>query len=312
MPVDADGNRADMVVDPISIFGRTNFGRLYEQYINSASRDFVKELRRKLDIQLPVVSSNIPSPNQLERHPAFEECWGRLMRYYQIVSPERMYDKWFVKGGYKLSRGHAMQSAIRNDVLKLYMPPENEPETPDIVEQLEREFTPCWSPVTYTGYSGRPVTTKKKVRIGSMYILLLEKTGDDWTAVSSGKLQNFGVLAQITHRDKYSQPTRNQAIRAFGETEIRIVTAYMGGLTAAEILDRNNNIATHQAILQSILKAVHPTSIACVVDRQQIPLGSARPLQFVKHLAMCAGWKFFHMPHVPAAPNPVLLEAESD
>jgi hypothetical protein len=162
--------------------------------------------------------------------------------------------------------------------------------------------------VKYIGNSGKLRTTKYPVRIGSLYIIILEKTGDDWTAVSSGKLQNFGVLAPITNRDKYSQPTRNQAIRAFGETEIRIVAAYMGPQTTAEILDRNNSIVTHSQMLDSILMADNPSNIESAVDRTINPLGGARPLQLVKHIGECGGWRFVYEPHVPTPP---MVEDES-
>ena len=39
MPVDEEGNRADIVMDPNSRVNRMNIGGLTEQYINAASRE---------------------------------------------------------------------------------------------------------------------------------------------------------------------------------------------------------------------------------------------------------------------------------
>jgi hypothetical protein len=111
------------------------------------------------------------------------------------------------------------------------------------------------------------VTTKVPVRIGSVYIILLEKIADDWTAISSGKTQHYGVLSQVTNADKYALPYRAQSIRAWGEAEKRLLAAYVGPRTAAEIMDRNNNPETHKQILNAILEAAEPTDIYNTVDR---------------------------------------------
>jgi len=154
-----------------------------------------------------------------------------------------------------------------------------------------------YGPVSYIGTSGTRVTTKVPVRIGSMYIIMLEKTGDDWTAVSSGKLQHFGVLSQVTNNDKFSQPSRNQAIRAWGESECRILTSYCGSKIAADILDRNNNPASHLNMIESILNADKPTNIQCAVDRVKNPIGLSKPLMLVRHMTMISGYAFQYKPH---------------
>jgi hypothetical protein len=168
-----------------------------------------------------------------------------------------------------------------------------------MIEELEAEYPSCYGPVTYTGRSGRTVTTKVPVRIAPCYFMLLEKIGDDWTAVSSGKTQHFGVLAQVTNADKYIQPTRNQAIRALGEAELRIYVSYAGVRITAEQMDRNNSPKTHEHILYNMMRAERPTDIAVAVDRDEIPFGGAKPQQLVNHIGECAGWEFVYEPYNP-------------
>lgn len=291
MPVDEAGNRADIVVDQGARLSRMNLGGLYEPYINAASRDLAKEIKNKLLGQSVVPAGwHIKNPDMN----IVNQCWSRYMRYLQIVTP-MTYER-FKEFDDKTIISY-LESIIKEGMIYLYYPPDNQVDGMTVIEQLEQEFAPTYGPVTYTGYSGKQCTTVDNVRIGSMYIILLEKTGDDWTAVSSGKWQSFGVLAQITNRDKYTQPTRNQAIRAWGETETRIATAYVGSIMASEILDRNNNIMSHRQVLTSILEADKPTDINCSVDRSINPLGNARPLQLAKHYAMCGGWEFGYQPH---------------
>lgn len=290
MPIDSEGNRADIVMDPDSTIARMNFGRSHENYINAASRDVVKRIARITNI--PVGDKDaIRKVMQLEMTDTdiFENAWNMLIGYYGCINPEM--EGWFLNDSYQGTRYEHLGTVIKEGIY-LYIPPENEPEYMDIIEAIKTKYPPHHGPVTYIGTSGKQVVTKDNVRIGSNYIMLLEKIADDWTAVSSGKLQHFGVLSQVTNADKYSQPTRQQAIRAWGEAEVRIGVSYVGPKMMVDILDRNNNPATHKHILRNILTAPQPTNIESVVDRRVQPLGGSKPLQLVKHLAEVAGWRF--------------------
>lgn len=308
MPIDQAGNRADIVMDPGATVSRMNLGRLYEQFLNGTSRDLTTELRTLLDVPVGQIKHNVKlQPSKIRQHPNFETAKARLLRYYEVASPTMA--AWFGVGEnpdsgdpskvYTKPFEEHLTKVLEEGVM-LYLPPESAIHPPTMVRILNQEFPSTYGPVRYTGYSGVPCVTENPVRIASIYMILLEKTGDDWTAVSSGKLQNFGVLSHISNQDKYSQPTRTQAIRAWGETEIRIVVAYAGPTIAAELLDRNNNIVTHNQMLESIYFADKPTNISTTVNRQSNPLGNARPLQLLKHYAFVGGWEFVYNPYDPA------------
>lgn len=296
MPVDQFGNRADIVMDGGATISRMNIGRMYEQELNAMSRDVVKNIRARL--QLPEASKVTQAQlQQLDVNGAVSAEWDYLMGYYQIISPDRMY-KWFTTGMYEQSKYNHLESIINRGIY-LYIPPDNTPTSVEMMEELLAKYSSSYGPVSYIGNSGKVSITKDNVAIGSMYFMLLEKTGDDWTAVSSAKVQHHAVLAQVTSADKYSQPTRQQAIRAWGEAEVRILVSYAGPLVTAEILDRNNNMETHEAVCRAILQADKPTAIPYVVDRTKIPYGNSKPLQMVNHIGECAGWKFSYKPFVP-------------
>lgn len=283
MPVDMDGNRADIVMDPNATVSRMNPGRLYEQYINGAARDLVKRLNKKV---------NKDMINSLDNE-TIENIFNEIVSFYHVVS-DRMY-KWFTNNfNFEQKKDHIKY--VLNNGIYLYMPPENERELMDVVRELETsgKFPQTYGPVTYVGNSGRTVTTKKPVRIASTYIILLEKTGDDWTSVSSGILQCFGILATVPRSMRYNKPYRTQAIRAIGESEGRIYASYAGPQVTADIFDRNNSVISHESVVDSILKADKPTNIDCAVKRDIIPFGNSRPIQIVKHLGQCAGWRFVY------------------
>lgn len=328
MPVDQDGNRADIVMDGNSTNSRMNLGRLQEQYMNAASRDVRKNICARLGMEVNTSALQTKIEQMESDHPAIvDEAWDYLMGYFQIVSPERML-KWWRDREYipPLGKPHnwgmprkyvtwdgniVRNSCPRSEYLAaiiqqengiiLYFPPEHEVEFPDIISNCEDDprYRPTYGPVTYTGYSGRQVTTIDNVRIGSVYMIELEKIADDWTAVPSSKRQHFGVISQVTSWDKHSTPQRQNAIRAWGESEIRILVSFGGSRVTADILDRNNNPLTARHILHTILHAAKPTDIEQVVDRKVVPYGGNKPVQLFKHMAECGGWGLEYRPYIP-------------
>ena len=87
MPYDANGVRAEMIIDGNATFSRMNLGRKYELFVNSASRDLVVELKRRLQVQGN--EHNLFTILQQIDIAIFDVAWNRLMRYYQILSPRQ-------------------------------------------------------------------------------------------------------------------------------------------------------------------------------------------------------------------------------
>lgn len=274
MPVDALGNRAELVMDDKSTIKRMNIGRLTEQYICASGYATQKRLATLLG-----------NRSDLE----VEAAWHVLMGFYKTVSP-RMFEAVMASGTDQRKLQH-LEDVVKNGMY-LYMPTDSPSEHMDIVRQLRQNYPAQNGPVTYRGKSGRVVTTKDNIIIGGMYMVLLEKTGNTWAAVSSAKLQHFGIPAKLTNVDKYAFPVRLQPVRIIGESEGRLFAAVSGGDTVAELLDQTNNPQAHKFILNTLLHADKPTAIEMVIDRNAVPRGKGRILTFVNHVLECAGTKF--------------------
>lgn len=290
MPIDADGNRADVVMDDGSTMNRMNLGRLYQHYFNAAARDIRKEVRRILGVAQPKISDyhlQIMEPELINKAYSF------LMGFYQLVS-ERQYQMY----ANELTDVEKMQHLLHvvNERITLFVPINNNQSTDEIVMAIEKYHRPTYGPVTYVGNSGRRVTTKRNVRIAPLYMMLLEKIADDWSSVASAKLQPFGVLAPTTKSEKYSYPFRNSPIRTIGETEGRIFRGYCGPVAIAEMHDRSNNPASQRHLYWNVMAADVPTDIDEVVDRNYISYGGGRPLQLIKHVMMAAGFQPVYEP----------------
>jgi len=295
MPVDSEGNRADIIMDPNSTISRMNLGRIYEIYTNAANRDTHKLICKILGVK--TFSKNAINILKTLDISVINNAFNTLLDYYKIITPV-MYN-WYIEGKVTESHIEVLSHIVEHGVY-LHLPPDNQPESIDIVEQIENSiYKPTYGPVSYIGNSGKLVTTKNPVRIASMYFILLEKTGDDWAAVSSCKLSHFGVLSQLTKIDKFSKPSRNQAVRGAGEAEVRIFSSYCGEKFTAELMDRNNSPKTHKHMINNLIKSDKPTNIKSLVDRSVIPYGGSKPLSIAGHYAIIGGWSFHYKSYMP-------------
>ena len=275
MPVDQQGNRAELIMSGHSVLNRMNLGTTSEQYINATSREVAKTVAEMV--------AQDPTKTGIMR--AYDYCQS----YYQTVSP-RM-EAFFQSPSYKEPPEVHINDVLA-DGIHLFTPSDNPAEPLEITHDLHTKFPIPIGPVTYRGRSGNLVTTKENVLIGGLYIMLLEKTGTDWSAVSSAKLQHFGLPSRLTNRDKHTAPGRNHPVRLLGEDEVRLFSATVGADIAAEFLEQSNNPTLHKHIMANILRADQPTNIANIVDRNVIPHGNSRPLVFVRHMLESAGMAF--------------------
>ena len=296
MPIDDNGVRADLVGDPNATVSRMNLGRLYEHYFCAAARDFHQRISNRLGTKKGEGVDNIKNHLYGLDQQLVRNSWAQVCGFYDCVNESMAgvfegmhdFDEVATELAWVLDRG-----------IYLYIPSDAQKENWQIMQQLQNNelYRPHLGPVTYVGTSGKTIRTLEDIRIGSMYIILLEKIADDWSSVSSAKLQMHGVISQLTKHDKYSKPTRLQGVRGSGEAEVRILASYIGGYFVADSADRNNNPKTHKVICNAILSSKTPSNIANAVNRDVIPFNNNKPLRLIKHLLACAGIKFDYEPY---------------
>lgn len=313
MPIDAQGNRVQIIMDSIATVSRQNLSRLYEQFYNACSRDLVKEICNTFAVPFPgtrgqrlALADKMRITDTVKKQtPEVTAMWERFVNYIKIISPMQ-YEFYLDEAQRGLQHEHLI--SVMEDNITLVCPTDNDPEYPDVLEALRKDYMPFIGPVTYRGHDGQMVTTIEPILIGEVYFVMLEKTGDDCSAVSSGKLQGIGILAHINNKDKYSSPWREQSIRFWGETETAIGTAYMGGEVMAELHNRNNSIPSHRNGVYNILRANKPTDIDRLVNRGEVGLEGTKPVELVKHLGICAGWEIVYKPYVETDPKPKAMQ----
>jgi hypothetical protein len=160
---------------------------------------------------------------------------------------------------------------------------------------IQEIFSPLFGPVTFVD-NGRKIITKHNVRIAQMYVIILEKIANTWSAVSSGKTHHHGLPSQISNIDKYMYPGKASPVR-FGESEMRVLVNYAGTEAGAELLDRSGNPKTRRTIVNQLMRSNTPTKIADLVDRCIHPFGGHRPLSFFGNYATCGGYGIDYTPN---------------
>jgi hypothetical protein len=300
MPVDAAGNRADIVVGAETTFSRMNIGRLYEMFFGACERDVTKTVRSILGLEKQPYASALAAIKELAKvDPArVENAYRYRLGFYQTVSPPQYehYNELAMP-----DRIEHLAHLVENGGLIFY-PTKHEYEISDVARRLQQEYNPTYGPISYVGYSGQRVVTQYPVRIAPLYMMLLDKITDALSSVASGTLQHFGILSPVTRAQKYAFPHRNSPVRTIGESEGRIFASYCGKEAIAEMMDRNTSPTTHRHVVWNVLTADHPTNIPMAIDRNQIPLGGSKPLSLVRHVAMCGGWRMVYRPATKAKP----------
>lgn len=303
MPKDKFGRVAEIIVDPNGTLARMNLGRAYEPYLTDLAVMEHQKLCamagvRKNSREKEVRQQLLTLPKE-----KIEEIFEYLLGLYRIATPE--VSELIDAGEVGSDRIRYLTTVLAGgasttNAVKLWIPTDAKKGLMDVVTDLEGSiYRPEYGPVQYVGNSGKMRTTLQDVRLGMLHILVLEKDGRDGNSVASPRTQVHGVPAQITREGKYADAARKNPIRGTDEAGIRIVAANCDeGEFAAEVIDRNNSPATHAIVCRSILTADKPSNIDYNIDRTVHPLGSSRPLQFVNHMAECAGWKFEFAPYI--------------
>ena len=296
MPVDKDGNRADIISGPDSVTGRMNIGRLAEPYFNAAARDVRREILEKSGLGRHRTKL---SREELLSMPqdAYDYFVSEYLRFHWVASPpmakefeEYLNDEervdWLLD--YVNDRPYLFRTL---DTPVLGRSPEGQELAFDDekVEAIERHWNLVYDKVTYRTRTGEVVESEHPVRIMPLTVMLLDKIADQWLAVDIGKLSIFGLQAPRNDGDKHGTPYKRTPPRTVGETEGSLYTLYGGREMIAETLDRNGSLRTQMEIARNIFHSDNPTNIENIVDRTQNPLGKYRPLQIVKHTCDVVG-----------------------
>lgn len=287
MPVDELGNRADIITDSMSTISRMNLSRAYQSYMSALGRDN----RQRVNLH-------------------FNTKYG-LNYLNKITSEDLMWFKNYLHGLYSLISSDMVnflnsldETGLKNhltevvtDNLYIYYPPDNEKNVTDVITDAEKTpYKPHLGKVSYVDELGRRVTTKEDVRIGQLYILMLEKIANTYSGVSSAKVNNFGFPVKSTNLDKHKYPHSLTPTKTVSETEGRIIASMAEPEMISELFDLTLNTTSHKLLVKSILESDKAFDPTFNIDRDQNPYGNTRSLAIMKHMFTAAGFDYEHVP----------------
>jgi len=267
MPRDEWGNVVDVAGYGRSVIARLIPAQPLEQFVNAASRDVTNDVRALLD------------------EGKADKAWKHLVGYYAVTSPPTA--EALSQAGKKKQQAH-MDSVYKNGIY-LHIPSDAEWMDIDVYDRIMKYRAPNKGHLWYKNDVGELTRTEAKVLIGGVYIQVLEKSDGKPMAVAGPRLQHHGLPAVASGPALYSTPTKEQACRLWGESEIRALVATIGGEATANLVDYTTNPNSHRAVIRSIFNAKNPSRIKELVDRNEIPLGNSRPTAFARHLLFCYG-----------------------
>lgn len=257
MPVDKDGNYADVIRFGKSPIARTDPGQLYEPHVNAAARDLSKWVKKSLGYVDDAV------------------IWERVHNYYYAVSNRfgKLIDKAFVTWQDKLNHLECIADIGIYNVIS----PADKDLNWEIFNRIENVISPTYDTVRFIA-NGIEYETKDKAFIGVQQFIILEKSYMRPMAVSCGSIQHHGLLAGPNKQNRNSRPSKVQATTIVSETEGRLYAAIYGAKTLAKQTTIANSPAAMKLVTEQILQARYPSNIP---EIKGIVPGSHRGLRLV-------------------------------
>lgn len=291
MPEDENRNRADIVIYGNSTINRTNLGRWVEQMVNAAGRDLVHRFYNERGFMKGIKPTEQQIRNAVNDTEWMLEAFRRLKKFYWLTVPMQAQD-------IEEHPSPATHVAyVLREGIYLHCPPDNAISEMDQLRNIkDSEFCPHYGNVTYTNNVGERVTSDRPALIGEVYMMVLEKTGEDYSAGASVKVQHFGVPAKLSQNDRNTTPAKETSVRGIGESESRALLSTIGQEPVMEMLEQSSSPTIHGEVMRRILTEDRPTHIERIIDRKVFPFGYSRPVNLFKNIFSSRGMRFYYKP----------------
>ncbi len=305
MPVDKYGNVADIIMDPTSIPGRMNAGRLYESYFGGASRNARMKVLESItgyniddkdndfgwyenyiDKVTEKARDMIVKDLDYDNANTINKAFDVLLEFLSIIDTEQYVS--YSKVDNSDDKLEILREIVEKE-LYIYYKVSSKKKPPEVVRDMEK--TKFYVPREPIMFEGKP--TKEGITIGNLYVILLNKTADGYLASASPSVNHFGIPVRVNTSTKTGLPYTNNPTKIISETESRLYRSYAKSpILAAEFKDRASSMRTHSAIYHNTLKADKPSNMPTAVDRSIIPYGTDNSLSLIKDIFNSTGINF--------------------
>lgn len=281
MPVDELGNRADIITDSMSTISRMNLGRAYQSYLSAVARD---NKHRLIDYYTNKLGKDFLSKIKKDDLTYF---YNYIKGMYSLINPDM---EEFINSLNQEELYYHLQECLTKQI-NIYYPPDNTYNITDVITNLENSiYKPHLGKVTYTDEFNRKVVTKENIRVSQLYFMILEKIANDYSGVSSAKVNNFGFPVKGTNLDKHKYPHSLTPTKTLGETEVRILTSFAEPAAIADLFDITLNPISHKLLIKNILESKTAFNPNYDIDRNIVDYGNTKSLAILQHVFNAAGF----------------------
>lgn len=218
-----------------------------------------------------------------------EWLWDYYLNFVRLAAPLH-YDR--ICHYSPKEQDDEIKPIVDGSMMYLYLPPNTPTIGVEMMSNLDANYQLRKSTLDFVSTDGTPTDTVENILVGQMGVIMLEKTGHDYSAVDMPNRQIHGVPAKLTSQDKYSSPIRSQVIRIYGESEGRAYAALVGADYLADQIDRANNPRAQEMMAYMLMSSPKPTQLDSVIDRKQVPIGTGLHLSYMENTMYVAGARF--------------------
>lgn len=279
MMIGEDGTVVDIAMAENATLRRTNYNRMVEHTLSSSAMVVRENALKMLDDGTPD-----------------DEIISYVFNFLHGVAS--MWEEAILRSHPTKEKQMEFIRDLRNVPLRVNIRHDRPEQVDEIMSFLDKHYPPRKTRLWVTNpRTGECELTVEEFVIGQLYMIRLDKTGRDFSAISACRFQQFGTIAKLHSRDKHRRPIREHAIKFHGEAEERHQLAYSGGAIGAEAMDRSNNPIVQDVMTENILLAELPMCIEEAVDRSKYPLGRHNGLAICHHVLSTGGASFTSEEH---------------
>ncbi len=301
MPMDKDGVYADIIIYHGSVVNRLTPSSYYEQYIMSVLRKMTKELRIYFLGSGDIPKYLLQCRNAIiEKKESDTEGFNNIIEYlaqgYKVTS-HPVYDA-FIHALTTDSDGvidHIAEALYLNIAIMHTTDYLSHRPLLDIVCDTEKtSYAPTYDKIWVINKKGERVLTKNKIRIGPIYMLVINKRGDELSSTNTIRQNTYGVAGNSDSSDSDLSLFSMSNITSSGRMETPFLFSLIGPEASNEYHDMMSNPSSIAHITMNQLEDTIGKEM--VVNRKVVPHGDSRPLKIIRHFLHGVGIKIVQLP----------------
>ncbi|QXO09757.1 hypothetical protein pEaSNUABM38_00035 [Erwinia phage pEa_SNUABM_38] len=268
MPLDEFGQRIHCLRSANAVMRRSTYSAPYHIFWSAAS----EQLKMRMKPMLEENRVDDAWAELLEYLNCYNEKWSRAIALTHQTTEQRI----------------KLFEQIYQTSIRIHLPHELPKSGIDICDSLGR-FTPKRTKLLMTDYNGKKQWTKNTFYVGYVETLRLDKTGREFSSMSSMYTNYLGAI-DASGAGAGNYPMKYKAIKFGGESERRLLEGYRKG-TFDEIHNRANCPDVHRAVVRGLYESHTPTSPGYLIDRKQFPMGYSQIDKLVDNIHRCEGFR---------------------